>query len=191
MRNVLVILAHPDSGSFCSALGAALYEGLAHNPRVEVRQLKLNALQFDPVLHRGYKGEQPLEDDLLTAQGDLAWAQDMIWIYPTWWGNVPALLKGFVDRVFLPEFAFRYDGKGVPEKLLKGRNAWIITTSDGPAWYLRTVAGDLSVRILKRVVLEFCGVKVKRVLRLGSVRVSSPKKRMKWLKRVEKMGRTW
>lgn len=78
----------------------------------------------------------------------------MVIIHPVWWSNLPALLKGFIDRVFLPGFAFQYRQNGLGwDKLLKGRTGRLIYTQDGPDWYYRWFVGRPSVRALKKGTL--------------------------------------
>ncbi len=113
-KRILVILGHPSSNSFCAAL-AERYTQSAMRAGHEVRPLFLGSMDFDPVLREGYQQVQPLEADLRNAQADILWAELLVLVYPIWWGGVPALLKGFFDRVFLPGFAFKYrQGKAFP-----------------------------------------------------------------------------
>ena len=77
---------------------------------------------------------------LQAAQAQIAWAGHLVWVYPTWWGAMPALLKGFIDRVFLPGFAFKHhQGSSRWDKLLAGRSAELLVTMDTPPWYYRWV----------------------------------------------------
>ena len=106
-KNILVILGHPDTDSFCGALCKA-YIDSAKKHGSEVRQLHLGELKFDPVLWKGYNKIQELEPDLVNAQELIQWSNHIVFVYPNWWGAMPALMKGFFDRVFLPGFAFKY-----------------------------------------------------------------------------------
>lgn len=131
-QKILLILGHPQRGSFCGAL-ADTYRQAAQARGAEVRLLALGDLAFDPVLRTGFDGAQPLEPDLAAAQESIRWAGHLVLVYPTWWGGPPALLKGFVDRVFLPGFAFRYrKGSILWDKLLAGRTADLLVTLDTP-----------------------------------------------------------
>jgi putative NADPH-quinone reductase len=183
-KNVLVISAHAPLGS----LGAALAETYANQARQgghQVNLLNLNLLQFDPVLREGYRGVQPLEPDLLAAQDAIRWAEHLVFIYPIWWASVPAVLKGFLDRVFLPGFAFKYrPGKSFPEKLLQGRSAHIVATMDTPPWYFRWLYSAPGLRQMKKNTLEFCGVQPVKTLALGPVLGSSAQQRAAWVEKV-------
>ena len=134
-KRVLVILGHPGTHSFCSAL-ADSYIAAAKDASHDVRVMRLGDLRFDPVLREGYQQVQALEPDLLQAQANIHWAEHLVLVYPIWWGGIPALLKGFFDRILLPGFAFQYrEGKAFPAKLLKGRSAHLLVTMDTPPWY--------------------------------------------------------
>ncbi|MDH5389479.1 MAG: NAD(P)H-dependent oxidoreductase, partial [Gammaproteobacteria bacterium] len=106
-KKILVILGHPDEESFCGALAKAYIEG-AKDSGNEVHTINLGELKFDPVLWKGYSKIQELEPDLVNAQELMQWSNHIVFIYPNWWGTMPALMKGFFDRAFLPGFAFKY-----------------------------------------------------------------------------------
>lgn len=185
---ILLILGHPEPDSLCGALADAYARGAAGT---EIRRLDLGSLAFDPVLHRGYKEIQALEPDLMAAQEAIAWAEHLVFIYPTWWGGLPALLKGFIDRTFLPGFAFKYAEKKGPfwSRLLKGRTAHILTTMDAPPWYYRWIALAPGLRELRHSILGFCGVKTTGTLLMGPVKTSDQATREGWLAKAEAMGR--
>jgi len=136
MPKVLILAGHPDSTSFSSALASA-YARAAADSGAEVQHIELSQLAFDVVLRQGYKQEQPLEPDLVMAREAITRADHVAWFFPMWWGAPPALVKGFVERTFTPQFAFRYRGRNqLPEKLLRGRSARLVTSMDCPAaWY--------------------------------------------------------
>ena len=180
-QRILVILGHPCGTSFCSALADAYI----HSAKVagqQVRVLPLRDLSFDPVLHHGYTQIQALEPDLLSAQSDLLWATHLAFVFPIWWGGIPALLKGFIDRIFLPGFAFKYrEGKSFPDKLLLGRTAHVLVTLDTPPWYYRWFYRMPGIHQLRSTTLAFCGIKPTKTLMFGPVLASTPAQRAKWL----------
>ena len=135
MKKILVVLGHPKQDSFCGALADAYANGASE--KADVRRLSLGDLQFDPILRGGFDQPQPLEKDLVDAQDSLLWADHVAWLMPTWWAAPPALVKGFIDRTFLPGFAFRYEkNRPLPVQLLAGRSARVIATMDSPSfWY--------------------------------------------------------
>jgi len=154
---VLIVLGHPSAQSFNSALVDAA-AGAAKDAGATVDVLRLGDLVFDPVLHAGFSEPQPLEPDLQKAQQALLDADHVVWVFPQWWGGLPALLKGFIDRVFLPGFAFRYvEGRSVPEKLLTGRSSRWVMTMDSPSWWYRLAYRNTVDRALGTATLRFSG----------------------------------
>src|SRR5690606_25657281 len=135
----LIVIAHPNLESFNHAIKKHLVAALeAHNHQVRVRDLY--ALGFDPVLsmeelqrYDSQKGEIPA--DVKAEQDEILWADHLIFIYPTWWWSMPAVMKGYFDRVFLPGFAFEADDQGV-KGLLAGKKAWIIQTTGSDQDYI-------------------------------------------------------
>lgn len=185
---ILVILGQASSQSLCAAMARAYCEG-ASAAGAEVRFLALGALAFDPILHHGYRQIQPLEPDLEAAKADVAWAQHLVWVYPIWWGGLPALLKGFLDRVFLPGFAFKYrPNSALWDKLLTGRSAELLATMDSPPWYYRWVQRQPGHRQMKKTILEFSGIRPVRVHSFGPVVRSSDATRAGWIARARTLG---
>lgn len=188
MKKVLIINGHPDRISFATALTAAYKKG-ALQSGAKVEELVVADLDFNPNLQYGYRQRVELEPDLVRARELITWAEHVVWVYPIWWGGWPALLKGFIDRVFLPGFAMHYRENSVWwDKLLAGRSAHIINTLDQPAWYYWLVNGRPGYLAMKRMVLEFSGFKPVRATTIGPIRKSTEKFRSKWLLKVEKAG---
>ena len=189
MKKIVIINGHPNRDSFNFALAAA-YKNGALNSGAEVREINIAGLSFNPNLNAGYKKRTELEPDLLEAWEKIQWAEHLVWVHPVWWGGLPAITKGFIDRLFLPGFAFQYRENSVWwDKLLKGRTAHIITTLDQPGWYYRLMFGKPSVNQLKKSTLEFCGVKPVKVSYFGPVKSSTEATRKKWLEQAENSGR--
>lgn len=181
---IYVLVGNPDRDSFSTALADAYCAAAIGNGH-DVRRQNLAEMSFDPVLHHGYKQIQPLEPDLIAAQQNLSWCEHWMLFYPVWWGNVPALLKGFFDRTLLPEFAFRYhDTDPMWDKLLKGRSAHIVATSDAPALFLRFVYRNGDIDVVKRATLQFCGFSPVQVTHVSPMRYFDDAKRQFWLKRI-------
>lgn len=180
-QRILVILGHPSTSNLCSAL-ADIYILSAKTAGHDVRVLRLGELTFDPVLHHGYTQIQPLEPDLLSAQSDILWATHLTFVFPIWWGGIPALMKGFLDRIFLPGFAFKYrPGKAFPDKLLAGRTAHLLVTLDTPPWYYRWFYRMPGIHQMRKTTLAFCGIKPVKTLLFGPVLGSTATQRAKWL----------
>lgn len=188
-QRVLVILGHPSSESLCAGLAKAYAQG-AQSAGRELRFLEVGALDFDPILHSGYRQVQPLEPDLVQAQEAIAWASHIVLVYPTWWGGMPAILKGFFDRVFLPGFAYQYR-KNSPfwDKLLKGKTAQLIVTMDTPPWYYRLINRAPGHNQTRRTILEFTGIRVKKITTFSPVRYADEAKRARWIDKAQRLGR--
>ncbi len=180
MTRILLIHGHPSEEGLTARLARA-YAEAARTAGAEVRELWLGRLAFDPVLRQGFRAPQALEPDLQRAQEALGWAEHLVWVFPVWWGGWPALLKGFVDRVFLPGFAFKYrDGGALWDRLLKGRSARLIVTSDAPALWDRLVNRHGAVHQMRQATLKFCGVAPVRVTRFGTVRRADAARAAGW-----------
>jgi NAD(P)H dehydrogenase (quinone) len=187
-KQILVILGHPDAKSFCGQMADA-YVANARDVGAEVRVMRVGDLDFDPVLHLGYKQIQALEPDLLEVQTNITWAQHLVFVYPIWWGGMPALLKGLIDRVFLPGFAFKYRKDSLMwDRLLTGRTAHLLVTMDSPPWYFRWVVRMPGHNQMRRTILEFCGIKPVKISSFGSVKGSTPEQRSAWLSDVKKFA---
>ena len=186
MSRLLVINGHPDSKSLSYDLSAAYQEGAAAH--LEVARLDLRELRFDPILHRGYAEPQPLEPDLQRAQAAIQAAQHVAWFFPTWWNAPPALVKGFLDRVLLPGFAFRYGKSALPEKLLAGRSARFVTSMDSPRfWHVLFNGSALHVQF-QRSTLKFCGFSPVRSDTFYSARQMTAEDRERAMARMRKVG---
>lgn len=187
-NNILVILGHPDTNSFCSSL-AKVYVDSAKLSGSDVRELKLSELEFDPILWQGYKKIQELEPDLVKAQEFIQWSTHIVFVYPNWWGSMPALMKGFFDRVFLPGFAFK-SRENYPfwDKLLSGRTAHLMVTMDTPPWYYRWVYHQPGHNQMKKAILGFSGIKVVEISEFAPIRASSQQQREKWITLAKELG---
>ena len=188
MKKILIINGHPDKESYNFALAEAYKKGAAASG-AEIKQINIRDLDFNPNLQFGYRKRTELEPDLLDAQEKIKWANHMVWIYPVWWGSVPALMKGFLDRVLLPGFAYQKRENSLWwDKLLVGKTARIINTLDQPDWYYRWFNRAPSHTAIKKLTLNFIGIKRVHITSIGPIRLSKEKYRKQWLKKVEKLG---
>lgn len=188
-KKILIINGHPDKESFCHALTLAYQQG-AEASGAQVEVIHIIDLAFNPNLEFGYRKRTELEPDLIEAQQKIKQADHLVWVYPVWWGSYPAIMKGFIDRVFLPGFAFQKRENSVWwDKYLTGRTARIICTMDQPAWYYSLVYRAPSTNALKKLTLEFVGMKSVQCNSIGPIRLSTPEFRKKWLKKIESLGK--
>jgi len=123
MKNILIINCHPNKDSFNFGIAEAYKKGALQNgPNVE--EIVITDLKFNPSLQFGYQKRTELEPDLLDAWEKIKRANHLVWVCPVWWGGLPAIAKGFIDRLFLPGFAFQYRENSIWwDKLLKGKKS--------------------------------------------------------------------
>ncbi len=172
MKNILLINGHSADKSLSQAMLAA-YKQQVESQGHSIHVIELGKLKFDPLLHQGYGVIQELEPDLVDAQKWILWANHIAWFFPVWWTGFPALLKGFIDRCFLPGFAFRYHKKDpLWDKLLSKRSSDVIYTSGTPVWLHKLMGNPL--KNMFKAVFGFCGLKPLRILAFGGVRELSP-----------------
>ena len=189
MKKIVIINGHPNGDSFNFALVKAYIDG-AKQSGAEIRAITIANLDFNPNLQFGYSKRMDLETDLLQAWEMILWADHLVWVHPVWWGGLPAITKGFIDRLFLPGMAFKYRPNSVFwDGLLKGKTAHIITTMDQPGWYYHLIYGRPSVNQLKKSTLQFCGVSPVKVTYIGIVKTSDEKLRKTWIEKVTKLGK--
>ena len=189
-KKIFILLGHPDKETRCGSFADA-YERGARAAGHEVRRTNLGDLSFDPILHMGYKTIQTLEPDLVQAQENIRWADHFVVFYPSWWSTMPAILKGFFDRIWLPGFAFRFKKEGIGAgyfwaKLMKGKTARVYVTSDSDPLMARFIFGDTTNEI-RKCLLWFSGFSA-RIKKVGPLKFASEKKLASWRSRFEKWG---
>lgn len=187
-KKILVLLGHSDADTYSGTV-ADHYQAGAEDSGHEVRRLNIGDMQFDPVLHKGYKAIQELEPDLQYAQESVRWADHVVIIYPNWWCAMPAKLKGMFDRCWLPGFAFNFNKETKQiEKHLTGRTGRVIILSGShspfSAWWH---FGDYTNEI-QYGILEFAGIRTN-VSSYGPCEKVDDERRTKWLKEVEALGK--
>ena len=159
---VSIILAHPDPTSLNHALAATAAGRLRENGH-EVILHDLYAEGFDPILPPGEAPrDAPLPPEIDQHCREIAAAEGIVIVHPNWWGQPPAMLKGWIDRVIRPEVAYRFldgdAGDGVPEGLLVAGAALVFNTSNTLLERERSVFGDPLELLWKRCVFGLCGV---------------------------------
>jgi len=188
-QRVLVILGHPCADSLCGALADAYADAATANG-ADVRRLAIRALEFDALGVQGENRAPPPEPAILAAQEAIQWAGHLVFVYPIWWGTMPALMKGFLERTFATGFAIEFpDRPPYYRPLLAGRTARLITTMNAPPWFFRWFQRAPGHNVMKRSLLRSCGIRPVRVTAFGPVRGSSDARRASWLEQVRALGR--
>lgn len=185
---ILVVQGHPDSSNwhYDHALARAYAEGAGSGGH-EVREIDTGAIEFPLLRSRAQWESGDVPRDIAEAQENVLWAQHIVLVYPLWLGTMPALLKGFLEQVLRPRYAFG-DTPGRMQHPLRGRSARIIVTMGMPGFVYRTYFGAHSLKSLERNILRFAGIRPVRHSVVGSVE-GSPTARERWLRRVRELGR--
>lgn len=188
MKQVLIINGHPDKQSFNYALSEAYKQGLSKT-NAALTQINISELAFNPNLKSGYRERMELEPDLVDAIDKIKKADHIVWLFPMWWYSYPALMKGFIDRTFLPGITYQpIAGKPLPQKLLKGKSAHLIITADTPKWYDCLIMKRPTINQFKKGTLQFCGINPVKVTYIAVIKNSSSEFRKKWLKKISALG---
>jgi putative NADPH-quinone reductase len=182
-----LILAHPQPGSFNHAIADAAIAEARGNGH-DVRFHDLYAERFDPVLPGAEIPEGAAVDPQVALHcREIVAADGIVIVHPNWWGQPPALLKGWIDRVIRPGVAYRFlegdDGEGVPVGLLRARAALVFNTSNTPEQREQAVFGDPLEAIWKRCVFGLCGVETVHRETFSVVVTSGERQRAEWLAR--------
>ena len=183
--NVSIILAHPDKGSFNHAIAEAVSETLKESGHT-VSFHDLYKEKFPPLLPADEIPRAAFLPPIIRKHcAEVSSAEGIIIIHPNWWGQPPAILKGWVDRILRPGIAYNFTerdrGEGVPEGLLKARAAIVFTTSNTPSEREQAVFGDPLETIWRKCIFELCGVGNFYRKNFGIIVTSSPEQRKKWL----------
>lgn len=185
---ISVILGHPYENSFNSAIAEIVVATLKNNGHI-VMFHDLCQENFNPILSDKELISDITEDDLaLCHQREIKEADGIIIIHPNWWGQPPAVLKGWVDRVLRENIAYTFSegdsGGGLPIGLLKAKVGLVFNTSNTPEERENTVFGDPLQRIWKDCIFDFCGVTVFDRLIFRVVADSTNSERISWLNEV-------
>ncbi len=187
-KKIVILLGNSDKETYSGNMADAYEKGAKESGHVVVR-FNIGDMKFDPILHKGYKEIQPLEQDLINLQEAIKLADHVVIVYPNWWCAMPAILKGLFDRMWIPGFAFNFDKE--TKKLvqrLKGKTGRTIvvagTHSPFKTWWL---FGDYTNE-LQHGILGFSGI-MAQTTTFGPTEKVSEGKRQQWLKEVETLGR--
>jgi putative NADPH-quinone reductase len=189
-KHILLIQGHPDAGTghLCHALEDAYAKG-ATMAGHSIERINVAALDF-PMLRSQRDWEQgSVPPGLAPAQAAIQWAEHLVLFFPLWLGDMPALLKGFLEQVARPGFAFSTEGKNpLAHKGLIGRSARVVVTMGMPAVVYRWYFQAHSIKSLERNILGFVGIAPVRKTLIGMTGEMDPEVANKWLEKMEKLG---
>jgi NAD(P)H dehydrogenase (quinone) len=189
MSKIMIVVGHPQRTTFCEALGHAYARGAAsagHDAKLFI----LPEMKFDAILHEGFRKEQPLEPDLRAAYEALAAADHLVLIFPLWCGDMPALLKGFIERILQPDLIARQQTENEMNWHIFGnKTARIVMTLGMPVSIYRWWYRGHALKLLTRNILHFLGIKPVRQTLFGMIGTSKPAARERWLHEIETLGK--
>lgn len=191
-KRIVLIDGHPDPSPerYVHALRNAYSDG-AHEAGHDVKAIVVSEMDF-PLLRTNAdfrKGKPPRV--IQRCQQYVADADHLVIFFPLWLGTMPALLKGFLEQLLRPGFAFgEARGRGMPKKLLAGKSARIVVTMGMPSFFYRWYYREHSLKSLKQNILGFCGISPIRESIVGMVEGMSAQQRQQWLTTMEILGRT-
>ena len=161
MKN-LIVYAHPDSGSLNHFIKETVADNLQESGQ-EIVVRDLNQINFNPVLSlEDMSGQRigQVAEDIKTEQGHIAWADRIIFIYPIWWTGMPAIMKGYIDRVFSYGFAYRYD-QGIQKGLLTGKQAIIVNSHGKSNAEYESIGMDKALALTSDTgIFNYCGLEI-------------------------------
>lgn len=189
-QRILILQGHPDASKthLCHYFAKHYCES-AQAKSHEVRLIELASLDFPLLCSQQEWQTAPLPPSLTAAQESIGWCQHLVLIFPLWLGDMPALVKAFLEQVLRPGFAFEYvDGNPMGKKGLTGRSARIVVTMGMPAVIYRHLYRAHSVKSLERNILGFVGFSPVRETLIGGVETMSDQKRNEWLLKLQELG---
>jgi len=184
-KNFLVVFSHPKEDSLTCAIKESVIKGLKKS-RAEVRVQDLYRENFNPLLYD--IDENDKDQVTMKMKENVVWADGIVFIAPLWWASIPAMLKGYFDRIFTEHFAFQYNQASIPVGLLKNKKAVLIGTCDTPSPLAKFSKTSLGFKSVIRGVLKLSGIKDSKFILFGSVLNSTEKKRKKWIERALAIG---
>ncbi|WP_379156483.1 NAD(P)H-dependent oxidoreductase [Paenibacillus sp. sgz5001063] len=171
--NILVIYTHPNHQSLSYAFLQEVLRGSRENAKVaEIQVLDLYEEGFDPVLVFGeHKRRRDMHTDpaLAKYREQLQWADQIVFVYPIWWGRPPAMLLGYIDQMFASGFAYKDKGGLLPEGLLKGKTVVCVSSMKGPAHYPLLLLNNAHKALMRKALFHYVGIRKVKFFEFGSM----------------------
>ncbi len=177
MMKTLVVFTHPNHQSLSYALLQKVIQGSSENSHItEMQVLDLYEDGFNPALifnEKKRRRNMHTDPKLETYRNQIVWADKIVFVYPIWWGRPPAMLMGYIDKIFVSGFAYKDKGGYLPEGLLKGKSVVCISTMRGPAHYPLFWLHNAHKVLMKKALFQYVGLKKVKFFEFG--RMESPK----------------
>jgi putative NADPH-quinone reductase len=188
MAKIVIVVGNPLRDSYSEAIGEAYRRG-AESGGHQVQLFMLGRMNFDAILREGYRRLQPLEPDLVAARDAFVACDHIVFVFPLWCGDMPAIMKGFFERVLQPDLLNMQNNDGAASwKVFKGKSARVIMTMGMPGLIYRWFFGAHALKLLKRNILYFIGISPVRSTIYGMIESVGQEKRRQWLREVEALG---
>ena len=192
----LIIYYHPHEGSFCSAIRDAVISGLEVGKH-EYKLVDLGLDEFDPVMRAkdlkvfamagriGEEGLEGVDPIVLKYMKKLRWAEHIVMIFPIWWMSMPAMMKGFVDKVIFPGVVYKMEGGNLVSMLSGLKQVTIITTMNTPSDVYKSMFNNSIEGSLIKGTFNKIGIHDIRWISLNMVKQVGDEKRWVWLDEIE------
>jgi putative NADPH-quinone reductase len=186
---IAIVFNHPFEGSYCNAILNAVTAGL-HRGNHTVDLIHLDREGFNPVMTcedlRGFVERKPVDPKVIEYEERLGRADHLVFIFPIWWELMPAMTKGFIDKVIFPGVAYDYKPNGLMKKrFLNLKSVTLITTMNTHSFFYRLVFGNAVKRAFFTGTFWKMGYKNRKWISLNMVKFVSAEKRKKWLVKIE------
>ena len=169
----LVIYTHPNHQSLSYAFLQKVIQGSTENPQIaEIKVLDLYEEGFNPVLvfnEQKRRRDMHADPDLKIYREQILWADQLVFVYPIWWGRPPAMLMGYIDQLFASEFAYREKGGLLPEGLLRGKSVVCISTMKGPTHYPLFWLNNAHKALMKKALFQYVGIRKVKFFEFGNM----------------------
>ncbi|WP_435168931.1 NAD(P)H-dependent oxidoreductase [Paenibacillus glycanilyticus] len=189
----LIIYTHPNHNSLSYSFLQKTIQGLQENHQVEeIQVLDLYAESFDPLLvfnENKRRRDMHADPELDRHRQQLLWAEKIVLVYPIWWGRPPAMLLGYIDRMFASNFAYRDNGKLLPEGLLKGKSVVCISTMKGPSLYPLFWLNNAHKVLMRKALFSYVGIQKVKFFEFGGMEKKQGKQEQK-LERIYRYFKT-
>jgi NAD(P)H dehydrogenase (quinone) len=194
VMKIPIIIGHPDSGSLNHAIAHAVRDDLL-NDGDDVMFHDLYKEEFPPLLSADEIPESAEIEQIVEIHcNELSSANGIVIVHPNWWSQPPAILKGWIDRVFRPGIAYRFEegdgGEGIPVGLLNASADVVINTSNTPAEREQAAFGDPLELIWRRCIFDLCGVTNFHRRMFSVVVTSTMEQRLGWIEESKMLRRT-
>lgn len=181
--NTLVIYTHPNHKSLSYAFLEEVLRGSKENAKIsEVKVLDLYEAGFDPLLvfnENKRRRDMYREPELAEYREQLLWADQIVLVYPIWWGRPPAMLMGYIDRMFASGFAYRDKGGLLPEGLLKGKSVVCVSSMKGPTHYPLLWLGNSHKILMRKALFNYVGIRKVKFFEFGNMESKKGKQSQK------------